>query len=268
MWGFHFGRGIVDTPNDFGLQGAPPTHPELLNWLASEFVAQGWSMKKLHRLILNSNAYKQSSRLNPVAKQKDPENDLFWRFDMRRLHAEEIRDSLLTVAGNLNPALYGPSVYPEIPKDILAGQSIPGYGWHTAAMKPEDQNRRSVYIHVKRSLIYPLLAAFDLPETDRTSAVRFASVQPTQALGMLNSPLVNKQAAVLAERVQKEAGDDNRAFARRLLSLVLQRSPTEKEIAESVSLLARLQKRGATPKQAQTYVALMALNLDEFIYLD
>lgn len=268
LWQHHFGRGIVRTPNDFGLQGAPPTHPELLNWLASEFIAQGWSMKKLHRLILTSNTYKQSSRLNPVARKKDPENDFFWRFDLRRLDAEEIRDSLLTVAGNLNPALYGPSVYPEIPKDILAGQSIPGYGWHTAQMKPEDQNRRSIYIHVKRSLIYPLLATFDLPETDRTSPMRFASVQPTQALGMLNSPLVNKQATILAERVQKEVGDDSRAFARRLFSLVLQRPPTDKEVTEGVGLMERLKKRGASLKQAQTYLSLMALNLDEFIYLD
>jgi cytochrome c553 len=296
IWQHHFGRGIVRTPNDFGLQGAPPTHPELLDWLASCFAGKdeggrmkdegktgrstssfilhpssfnmGWSFKKLHRIILTSNAYKQSSRANDVALEKDPQNDLFWRFDMRRLSAEEIRDSLLAVSGNLNLAMYGPSVYPVIPKEILAGQSRPGKDWYSERMTEADMNRRSVYVFVKRSLIYPLFASFDLPETDRTAAFRFASTQPTQALGQMNGPLFNKQAAVLAERVVKEAGTQPRPFAKRLLTLVLQRPPTESEIAESVNLLLKLEKRGAKPDQARAYVALTALNLDEFIYLD
>lgn len=268
VWLHHFGRGIVRTPNDFGLQGAPPTHPELLDWLAKTFVEQGWSFKKLHRLILTSNTYKQSVRANPTALAQDPQNDLFWRYEMRRLTAEEIRDSLLAVAGNLNRTLYGESVYPEIAKEILAGQSVPGADWHTARMKPEDVNRRSLYIHVKRSLIYPLFASFDLPETDRSSAMRFVSTQPTQALGMMNGKLVNQQAAVLAQRVRKEVGGGERAFTERVFTLVLQRPPTEAETAEGIALLARLQKRGAKPEQAQTTLCLMALNLDEFIYLD
>jgi len=268
IWQHHFGRGIVRTPNDFGLQGAPPTHPELLNWLASEFVKQGWSFKKLHRLILTSNTYKQSSRGNEAALAKDPQNDLFWRMDMRRLDAEEIRDSLLSVSGNLNLAMFGPSVYPVIPKEILAAQSRPGKDWYTERMTEADMNRRSIYIFEKRSLIYPLFASFDLPETDRSAAFRFASTQPTQALGQINGPLFNKQAAVLADRVEKEAGTEPRAFARRLLSLVLQRPPTGLDVGESVSLLAKLEKRGAKPAQARAYVALMALNLDEFIYVD
>lgn len=292
IWQHHFGRGIVRTPNDFGLQGAPPTHPELLDWLAATFVAGereegrgkskstqnselrtqdyncSWSFKKLHRLILTSNAYKQSSRANPVGLAKDPQNDLFWRFDMRRLNAEEIRDSLLAVSGNINLQMFGEPVYPEIAKEILAGQSRPGHDWYTEKMKPEDVNRRSIYIHVKRSLIYPMLASFDLPETDRPSAARFASTQPTQALTMMNSPLVNKQAEVLAARVRKEAGNEPKAFASRVLALVLQRTPAEAEITESVRLLERLKQRGAKPEQAQTYLCLMALNLDEFFYLD
>lgn len=269
IWQHHFGRGIVRSPNDFGLQGVPPTHPELLNWLAVEFQTKGWSVKKLHRLILTSSVYRQSSRGNPAARRIDPENDLFGRFDLRRLSAEEIRDSLLAVAGNLNLAQFGPPVYPEIPKEVLAGQSIPGAGWQTDKMKPEDQNRRSIYIHVKRSLIYPMLAIFDLPETDHTSAARFVSTQPTQALGMMNSGLVNRQAAVLAGRIYREVGgNDKRAFARRLLSVVLQRTPGEKEIAECLRLMERLKKRGATPEQARTYLCLMALNLNEFIYVD
>jgi mono/diheme cytochrome c family protein len=268
IWQHHFGRGIVRSPNDFGLQGAPPTHPELLDWMAKEFIAQGWSFKKLHRLILTSNTYKQSSRGNTVALEKDPQNDLLWRSDMRRLTAEEIRDSLLAVSGNLNLAMFGPSVYPEIPKEILAAQSRPGKDWFTERMTPADMNRRSIYIFVKRSLIYPLFASFDLPETDRSAAFRFASTQPTQALGLMNGPLFNKQATVLADRVRHEAGANPAAFSRRLFTLVLQRPATEKEVSEGVRLMARLEKRGVKPEQAQNYLCLMALNLDEFLYVD
>jgi cytochrome c553 len=268
IWQHHFGHGIVRTPNDFGLTGARPTHPALLDWLANEFVTQGWSFKKMHRLILTSNAYKQSSAPNAKGLARDPINDLCWRFDMRRLDAEEIRDSVLAVCGNLNPTLFGPSIYPEIPKEILAGQSVPGADWYTAKMKPEDLNRRSIYIHVKRSLIYPLLASFDLPETDRTTPFRFTSTQPTQALSMMNGPLLNKQAEVLAARVRHEAGTDAHAFTRRLFALVMQRIPTEKEIAEGMALMARLQRSGAKPEQAQNYLSLMALNLNEFVYVD
>src|SRR5207302_5646838 len=114
----------------------------------------------------------------------DPANDRFWRFDMRRLTAEEIRDSLLAVSGNLNAKMYGPGTYPEIPKEVLAGQSMPGRGWGKSP--PAEQDRRSVYIHVKRSLLVPILESFDLAEPDRTTPLRFASTQPTQALGMLN----------------------------------------------------------------------------------
>ena len=129
VWQHHFGRGIVRSPNNFGIQGARPTHPELLDWLAAEFVDGGWRLKPLHRLILTSNAYRMSSEAQPDGLAKDPGNDLFWRFDMRRLTAEEIRDSILAVSGNLNLKMYGPGVYPEIPAEVLAGQSVPGSGW-------------------------------------------------------------------------------------------------------------------------------------------
>lgn len=298
IWQHHFGRGLVRTPNDFGLQGAPPTHPQLLDWLASEFVAPsplkgpppnplkgesmsaqsiappsgggggGWSFKKLHKLILTSNAYKQSSRANDAGLAADPENDLFWRFEARRLTAEEIRDSLLAVSGTLNKSMFGPSIYPVIPKEVLAGQSRPGKDWFTERMTPEDMNRRSIYVFVKRSLIYPLFASFDLPETDRPSGVRFASTQPTQALGMMNGVFANQQAELLAARVRREAGNDPKRFVTRALSLVMQRTPNPAEIKESMSLLNRLERRGAKSEQAQKYLCLLALNLDEFFYLD
>src|SRR5262249_55852212 len=152
LWQHHFGRGIVRSPNDFGMQGMRPTHPELLDWLASEFVDKGWRMKALHRLILNSSAYQMSSRGNPEALKLDPMNDLFWRFDMRRLTGEEIRDSILAVSGNLDLKMFGPGIYPEIPEEVLQGQSMPGRGWKRKA-PAEEQNRRSVYVHVKRSLL-------------------------------------------------------------------------------------------------------------------
>lgn len=268
IWQHHFGRGIVRTPNDYGLQGARPTHPELLDWLASEFVAKGWSVKQMHRLILLSSAYQLSSLSNPVALKADPANDLFWRFDMRRLSAEEIRDSVLMACGNLNLAQFGPSVYPDIQKEVLAGQSIPGKDWYPDRMKPEDKNRRSIYIFVKRSLLYPMLESFDVAETDRTSAMRYASVQPTQALAMLNSTLMNQQAQVLAERVKKEVGERPVPFIQCAFALITQRPPTAQELARCTRLRDNLRFRGATEPQAQAYLCLALLNLSEMIYLD
>jgi len=268
IWQHHFGRGIVRTPNDYGLQGARPTHPELLDWLASEFVAQGWSLKKMHRLILLSSAYQMSSAHNAAAYKADPANDLFWRFDMRRLDAEEIRDTVLMACGNLNLAQFGPSVYPDIQKEVLAGQSIPGKDWYPERMKPEDKNRRSIYIFVKRSLLYPMLESFDVAETDRTSAMRYTSVQPTQALAMLNSTLMNQQAQVLAARVQKEVGDRPVPFLKRAFALVTQREPTAAELARCTRLMDNLRFKGATETQAQAYLCLALLNLSEMIYLD
>ncbi|MCA1684515.1 MAG: DUF1549 domain-containing protein [Planctomycetia bacterium] len=178
VWQYHFGRGIVRSTSNFGTQGDRPTHPELLDWLASELVAGGWRLKPLHRVIMTSNAYRMSSRPNPEALAKDPANDAFWRFDMRRLSAEEIRDSVLAASGTLSPKMYGPGVYPEIPAEVMAGQSQPGKGWGKSP--PEEANRRSIYVHVKRSLIMPIFESFDLGETDRSSPVRFSTTQPTQ----------------------------------------------------------------------------------------
>ena len=173
VWQHHFGRGIVRSPNNFGTQGDAPTHPELLDWLASEFVAEGWRLKPLHRLIMTSNAYRMSSRANPEALAKDPTNDLFWRFDMRRLTAEEIRDSILAVTGTPEPQDVRPEHLSRDP-DGGAGRPVacPGTGWGKSP--PEEQARRSVYIHVKRSLLMPILEGFDVAETDRTSPVRFS----------------------------------------------------------------------------------------------
>jgi hypothetical protein len=267
LWQHHFGRGIVRTPSNFGLQGDRPTHPELLDWLAAEFVTQGWRLKPLHRLIVTSNAYRMTSAGNAEAHAADPMNDLFWRFDMRRLTAEEIRDTILSVSRKLNSRMHGPGVYVEIPPEVLAGQSNPGYGWGKSS--PEEQNRRSIYIHVKRSLLTPILESFDVPETDRPAPVRFSTTQPTQALAMLNSDFLNRQAAILATRLAADAGKDVAAQVRLALRLATQRPPEEAEVRRGVSLIEALQtKDGASADAALRCFCLMVLNLNEFIYLD
>jgi len=267
LWQFHFGRGISRTPSNFGFQGSAPTHPELLDWLASELVANGWKLKPLHRQIMLSSTYRMAATSNPKALARDPENDLMWRFDMRRLEAEEVRDSILAVNGSLNPQMGGPGIYTEIPAVVLAGQSRPGDGW---GKSPEDQeNRRSVYIFVKRSLITPIIAGFDGPETDFTCPVRFATTQPTQALSLLNSEFVNKEARKLAAYLRKNAGDDPKAQATLALWRVLQREPTAKEITRGVTLMQNLQQKDhLSADAALASFCVVALNLNEFMYLE
>ena len=170
LWHYHFGRGIVGTPNDFGKLGEMPTHPELLDWLADEFTHGGWKIKRLQKMIMLSNTYRMSSQANAEGLRLDPDNMLFWRFPMRRLAAEEVRDSFLAVSGELNLKAGGPSIYPPISKEVLAGQSVPGQGWKTSS--PEESRRRSVYVHVKRSLQLPILAIHDQADTDSSCPVR------------------------------------------------------------------------------------------------
>lgn len=267
---YHFGRGIVRSSNNFGFQGDKPTHPELLDWLASELVADGWHLKPLHRLIMTSNAYRMACTGDPsieeTARQQDPQNDLLWHFDLRRLTAEEIRDGILAVNGTLNLEMYGPSIYPPIPAEVLAGESIPGKGWNTSP--PEEASRRSIYIHRKRSLRVPLLEAFDAPESDKTCPVRFSTVQPTQALTMLNSAFMNEQAQKLAERLHKDAGNDSTAQVRLALKLALSRDPTQAQIDRGLNLVRSLQSHGASPELAMKYFSLMVYNLNEFVFVD
>jgi hypothetical protein len=274
IWHGHFGRGIVRSTSNFGLQGDPPTHPELINWMAAEFLAQNWSIKSLHRLMLTSNTYRQSSvYVPPGAGQPDPlaidpQNDLMWRFDMRRLRSEEVRDSILAANGRLDvETMFGPSVFVKIPKAVLAGQSIPGYGWGEAT--PDDERRRSIYIHSKRSLQVPLLAAFDMADTDFTCPVRFSSTQPTQALGLLNSEFANEEAQAFADFAKKEAGATTLDQVRFILERVCQRPATGTEIARGLDLIDDLQQEfHQSPEAALKNFCLLALNLDEFLYLD
>ncbi len=267
IWQQYFGLGIVETENDFGTQGTPPSHPELLDWLADEFVSCGWSMKSLHRLMVSSNAYRMSSRANDKALSADPINDLFWRFDMRRLTAEEVRDSILTLSGTLNPKMYGPGVFTAIPAEVMAGQSMPGHGWGKSPF--EEQCRRSIYVHVKRSLLTPILESFDAAETDRSTPVRFITTQPTQALSLLNGDFVHRQAKLFADRLRREAGTDVEKQVRLALELATTRRPTEGEIRRGIELIDALKtKDGIDSEKALTYFCLVVLNMNEFVYLD
>ncbi|MHC4910160.1 MAG: DUF1553 domain-containing protein [Planctomycetota bacterium] len=267
LWQFHFGRGLSTLPNDFGHFGIEPTHPELLDWLAAELIERDWSLKSMHRLLMSSRTYRIASTGAEEALASDPENSKLWRFDMRRLTAEEIRDSILAANGTLNLQMGGPGVYPPMPEEILATASRPGAAWGRSS--PEQSARRSVYIHVKRSLLTPLLTTFDLADTDATCPVRFTTTQPTQALTMLNSDFTNEQARIFARRLRSEVGDDLAARVTRGLELVTCRSPSSQEVVEGVSLVEELMtEEGYDPDSAFANYCLVLLNLNEFVYLD
>ena len=271
VWQHHFGRGIVRSTSNFGLAGDPPTHPELLDWLAAELVDGGWRLKSLHRKIMLSRAYRAASAANPEGLAADPLNDSFWRFDMRRLTAEEIRDAIHVASGAFNPRMYGPGVTVDIPAAVLATQSQPGKGW--GKVSEEEQARRAVYIKVKRSLVTPILADFDLADTDSPCPVRFVTTQPTQALGMMNGEFLQKQAKVFAARVRAEAGGrdaaDVAAEIRRAYALALVRDASDDEVARGVALVDRLEDAdGVGPGRALELFCLMLLNTNEFVYVD
>jgi hypothetical protein len=230
-------------------------------------LAANWSLKELHRTILLSNTYRMSSQVSERARTVDPNNDWFSHFNMRRLTAEEIRDSLLAVNGRFNPRMYGPGFYSEIPQEVMAGQSRPGDGWGTSSAR--DRSRRSIYIHVKRSLLTPILENFDLAETDNTCPVRFVTTQPTQALGMLNSDYLQEQAAAFAARVEGEVPHDRMAQILTAFQLALCRLPTESEQARAEQFVADLQQDfGASRSSALTQFCLLLYNMNEFLYLE
>ena len=268
IWQHHFGRGIVRSSSDYGFQGTPATHQELLDWLAAEFVEGGWTFKRMHKMIMLSDAYQMSSdRTNKEAIAKDEANDYLWRFEPRRLIAEEVRDSILAINGRLNTKMFGPSIYPAVPQEVLHGLSRPGAGWPVSRF--EDQQRRSIYVHVKRSLPLPMLASFDVADPDKPCPVRFVTTQPTQALGMLNSRFINDQAKALAESVKKTAGDDLQKQVEAALWRTKQRKPSPTDISRGMKLISELREQDkASADDALKYFCLVSLNLNEFMYLD
>ncbi|MEQ9379690.1 MAG: DUF1549 and DUF1553 domain-containing protein, partial [Pirellulales bacterium] len=267
IWQHHFGRGIVRTSSDFGTAGEAPTHPQLLDWLAAEFVDSGWDMKEMHRLLMLSNTYRMSSNDSAEALEKDPRNDLFWHFDMRRLSAEEIRDSVLAVSGSLNPQMHGPSVFTEIPAEVLAGASRPEVAW---GRSPADQERRrSIYVLAKRSLAEPVLKTFDSPDTEASCAVRFVTTVPTQSLTMLNGQFFNREALTFATRLRNDFGPDIQEQVTEGFRLALCREPTADEVSQAVELVAAWQQEdGVSEEEAMKFFCLMVFNLNEFSFLD
>jgi hypothetical protein len=267
LWQHHFGRGIVPSPNDFGKFGEPPTHPELLDWLASEFVASGWKIKQMHRLLMTSNTYKMSSKGNDKALAVDPSNVYFWRYNMRRLAAEEVRDSVLMVSGTLNFKMAGPSIYPKLPKEVLASQARPGQGWKTSP--PSEAARRSIYVFTKRSLLVPVLAQFDQADTDASCPVRFTTTVPTQALGLLNDQFSNEQAKEFAARLTKEAPGNLAAQIGRAIRLTTGRMPTADEVRKDIEFIQQLRREhNYDEMEGLRLYCLLILNTNEFVYLD
>lgn len=269
IWQYHFGRGIVRTSSDYGFQGTPPTHPELLDWLAAEFIEGDWRIKRMHKLIMTSKAWQMSSEDNAACNAKDPLNDYFWKFEMRRLTAEEVRDSILFVNGRLNSEkMYGPSIYPVQPQEVLDGQSIPGDNWHTSS--GDELNRRSVYIHIKRSLPVPILANFDIADPDSPCPARFNTVQPTQALGMINSDFLKLQAGAFAQSVRDSVPEKENITGQvgEALRRVLQREPEDAEVARGVAFVQSPPVAGEKETDRLALFCLIALNLNEFLYLD
>jgi hypothetical protein len=267
IWQYHFGRGIVRSSSDFGYQGDLPTHPKLLDWLAIQFTESGWDIKAMHRLIMNSDAYKRSSMPNDQALAQDPLNHSFWRYEMRRLTSEEVRDSVLNACGTINLEMGGQSVTPPVPDIILAGSSVKGKGW--GACTPEQANRRSVYVKVMRSMQMPLLINHDMADTDSTCPVRFNTTVPTQALNMLNGKFMNDSAKSFANRLRTEAGKELNRQVEHALKLVFSRNPHKNEINAGVEMMKNMKKKfSLSEEEALDRFALLALNLNEFVYLD
>ncbi len=261
VWQVYFGRGLVETDNDFGTQGTPPTHPELLDWLAVEWPSRGWGLKQLHRLIVTSLTYQQSSQARPDLDRVDPTNRLLARQARLRVDAEVVRDTALATAGLLTDKIGGPSVFPPQPDGVMnLGQMR--RTWTTSG--GGDRYRRGLYTFFWRATPFPALTVFDAPNASQTCTRRNRSNTPLQALTLLNDEMFFECAQALAPQLERAAGDDiaridaayRRCFARR---------PNAAEGATLLALLADERRDGADERAAWTSVARVLLNLDEFI---
>jgi hypothetical protein len=258
LWLHHFGEGIVSTPDNFGRTGAAPSHPELLDWLATEFVREGWSAKRMHRLMVTSTAYRQSSARNPNAQGIDPEDRLLWRQRLRRLEAEALRDAILSTSGALNVHMYGPPV-PMVRQ---------GDG-EVVTQADASGSRRSVYLQVRRSQPLTILQVFDQPVIETNCTRRSASTVSSQALTLLNSAMLTQQADAFAGRVLREKPDDAAAHA---LLLAFGRPTTERERTALTAFLKEQTPRHAgaadAERRALADLCQMLLSANEFVYID
>ena len=259
IWQWHFGRGIVATPSNFGANGIRPSHPALLDWLADEFVASGWSVKALHRLILKSATYRQSSvRFSEQASKIDPSNTLLSRMPGRRLEGEVIRDSILAVSGRLNRARGGPGVYPRLPeamKDQMLVKNWPA--WEPSS--GPDSRKKSVYVFQRRQLALPLLEMLDAPVPQVSLEERPISTTAVQSLAMLNGRLVAEESRHFAARLEKEAGQNPQDQVRLAFRLAFSRDPSEAELRRYNDF---------ANSEGLTAVCRVLFNANEFVHVD
>ena len=262
VWHHHFGRGIVGTPGDFGLMGDRPTNPELLDYLATTFVEDGWSLKKLHRRIVTSRTYMQSSTANEKALAADPDNKLLWRYGRQRLEGEVLRDATLFTAGLLNEKMGGPGVFPPRPAGTANANA-----WKMKE-DPAEANRRSVYVFVRRNARYPLFESFDMPDTHESCSRRQQTVSVTQSLALLNDGLVLDWARGMASRVMNDAGMSAESQIERAFKLAYGRGPSAQETASAKKFLDRQVGIAGSPERAVTDLCHVLLNSNEFLYVD
>lgn len=269
IWQHHFGRGIVATANNFGKMGEQPTHPELLDWLATELVAKGWSVKAMHRLIMSSQTYQMASMVDAEAGLAvDPENHLHWRYPKWRIEAEGLRDIILDASGSLNLQAGGEAFFPPIPQSVR--DSFLNGKW-TMNEEGPDVWRRSVYSYFKRGLRYPFFEVFDQPNTNISCEARTTTTVPTQALTLLNNEFVLVQAEHFANRIRSEAGESSAAQVAQAYEVSLGRAPSSEEAEQNLAFLARQRDyhhtEGDPALAALTDLCDVLLNLNEFVYV-
>jgi hypothetical protein len=286
FWMHHFGRGLVATPGDFGFLGSRPTHPDLLDWLATRFAGDRWELKRFHRLLLSSTAYRQTSTRTPQLDQVDPENNLLGRMSIRRLEAESLRDSILAAAGLLNLQQLGEPVPVTVDE---VGQVIVGLDNRDSAGRPEGQRaslggaefRRSLYVQVRRSQPLSMLATFDAATLTPNCELRNRSTVAPQSLLLMNSDFAIAQSQALAERTIREAGDHPAARIRLAWRLALSQEPTDPQVAAALEFIAAQEQEFAaqpaptekTPVAPPPVRALAALcqalfSSNAFLYVD
>jgi cytochrome c553 len=272
IWHHHFGRGIVDTPSNFGRMGSLPSHPELLDWLATEFVRQGWRIKPMHRLILTSQAYQMDGSFYRGANfEKDPENKYLWRFPMHRVEAEIVRDLILSASGQLNLEGGGPPFFPALPAAVHDEVKRVGR-WELTEEEPSTW-RRSVYSYWKRARKHPMFEVFDQPDTMVSCEQRTTTTVPTQALTLLNNEFSLLQSQYFAKRVQEKAGDSAESLVETAYRIALSRDPDPVEMADNLAFLAERRNHHASKPADDPALASLTdlcnviLNLNEFLYV-
>ncbi|MEJ7606728.1 MAG: PSD1 and planctomycete cytochrome C domain-containing protein [Bryobacteraceae bacterium] len=261
IWQHHFGEGIVRTPSDFGKNGERPSHPELLDWLASQFVEKGWKMKAIHRVLLTSNTYRQSTSHPESAKysESDSQNQMLWRMNWMRLESEVLRDSMLALSGRSNPQAGGPAMFFGVSDEIAQGFQM--FKWY--ASDEEQQRRRSVYAFQRRSLMMPMLEVFDTANMSESCSRRSVTTVAPQALTLLNGSLTATESKHFAQRVLDIAGADPEQQIDKAFTLMLARSATIAEKEKVRQLYA-----GRKPIEALTRLATVLFNTNEFLYLE